>query len=609
MQSREDNVKTPLESKLENINGRTWRQSLLIWRKWISFSFISRRWQYIVIALLGISNALVEGLMPLITKSLVDALSGAQDVRPLWHYILAYVPLAMLSITFIWIAVLKGSQLSLGLLKEFRQKCFDHCQKMSLSFYDNRQIGWLIAHVTSDCSVLSQALAWSVLDLLFSLPALLFTFSFLFYLHWPLALWVMVLFPLMILMTVLLSLNIVKSARQERQYNARLIAVYNESIAGVMTTRSLARESLSQKEFEDDTLEYFRRCMRRLMFSVLLLPGLTLLIYFGTGMAIWKGGEYVVLQQMTLGTLIAFISYTQFLSYPISTFSRIMVKIQTATPAAERVMELLETPPGVPDKPSIHALTEKAALYPINKIRLENLSFCYQPEGDRILKNIELDIRVGETIALVGATGSGKSTLVNVLCRFYEPSVGRVLINGIDYRELSQEAYQSQITMVLQSPLLFSGTIESNIRYGCLEATDEEIQDVAKKVHLHDIVMNMDLGYKSHVEEGGRNLSTGQKQLISFARAIIAKPQVMIMDEATSAVDTQTERLLQEGIEATLKGRTSIIIAHRLSTIKNADRIVYMDKGRIVEIGSHENLLKRKGRYYHLYQQQFVGEQ
>ena len=590
----------------EKILNKGFFEYLVIWKKLLMYSIATRRSAYLFLLIAGVISALLDNLFPLITKHVVDGLSGNHDLWPLWQYALVYLILALASILIISAMILQGSRLSLDLQKEFRQRCFDHCQHMSLNFYDSRQTGWLIAHVTSDSNIMGQTLSWAVFDLLWSVPSMMFIFGFLAYLYWPLAVILMCIVPLIFIVSVYFNQRIVQSSRKERQSNSKIIAVFNESIAGVQTTKSLVREERSQAEFEDDSQEYYSRSMRRVYFTALFGPCLILVVKFGMGLSLWLGGEFVIEEVMTLGTLIAFIAYTQSLLNPVNMLARVVVKVQTSTPAAERINELLKTEPEIKNHQVVDQQQSQALLSHIHTVDIRGLQFSYPNSSELILKDINLSVVAGERVALVGSTGSGKSTLVNVLCRFYEPNAGTISINGVSYQELDLHTFHSQLGIVLQSPLLFSGSIKSNIRYGCLHATDEQIISVAKQVKLHEQIMEMDQGYDSKVEQGGRNLSTGQKQLISFARAIIANPQIMIMDEATSAVDTRTEQDIQIAMEEVLKGRTSFIIAHRLSTIQMADKIVLLDQGRIIEIGSHASLLKAKGPYFDLYRNQFL---
>jgi len=382
-----------------------------------------------------------------------------------------------------------------------------------------------------------------------------------------------------------------------------------------MTTKTLVREEENLKEFKDLTQEMYSSSVKAAVFSSIYFPVVITLGSIGTALALWFGGKAVLAQAIGFGTLSAFITYANQFFGPIRELARIIAEFQNAQASAERVMAMINTEPDIKDTPEViekygTEFEPKRENWEEIKgdISFKNVHFYYK-EGEEVLEDFNLEVKRGESIALVGETGSGKSTIVNLLCRFYEPVKGQILIDGVDYRERSQLWLQSNIGYVLQAPHLFSGTVKENIRYGRLDATDEEIIEAAKMVNAHDFIMRMEHGYDTEVGEGGNRLSTGEKQLISFARAIIADPKILVLDEATSSIDTETEQIIQDAIGKLLKGRTSFIIAHRLSTIRSADRILVIKDGRMVEQGSHRELMKQRGYYYRLYTNQFREEQ
>jgi ATP-binding cassette subfamily B protein len=343
----------------------------------------------------------------------------------------------------------------------------------------------------------------------------------------------------------------------------------------------------------------YQASFRAAWLSALFLPVVQIISAVAIGVIIWYGGSQVQVAGITIGGLQAFISYVTFMMWPIQDLARVYAEMQHAVASAERVFSLIDAVPNVVDRPG--------AIDPGSirgDIEFDHVDFDYG-DGQPVLTDFSLKVKTGETIALVGPTGGGKSTIVNLLCRFYEPVRGAIRIGGRDYAELTLQAIQSRIGVVLQTPHLFSGTIRDNIRYGCLEATDAEIEAAAQLAGAHDFIRLLDKGYAEPVGEGGNLLSTGQKQLISLARAVLAKPEIFIMDEATSSVDTLTEALIQRGMEQLMKGRTTFVIAHRLSTIKRADRILVIEHGRIAEMGTHAQLLAKRGHYYNLYTRQF----
>jgi ATP-binding cassette subfamily B protein len=387
--------------------------------------------------------------------------------------------------------------------------------------------------------------------------------------------------------------------RRVRRINSRITAAYNENINGVRVVKALCREEENLREFGELSGEMYRASYRAAWLSALFLPVVQLISAFAVGSIVWYGGLQAEVGGMTVGGIQAFVSYVTFMLWPIQDLARVYAEMQHAIASAERVFSLLDAVPDVTDRPgAIDPGTVRG------DIEFDDVHFWYE-KNNPVLASFDLRIRRGETVALVGPTGGGKTTIVNLVCRFYEPRRGTIRIGGRDYRELSLHAIQSRIGVVLQTPHLFSGTIRENIRYGKLEATDTEIEDAARLAGAHEFIRTLEKGYDEEVGEGGDLLSVGQKQLVSLARAILARPEIFIMDEATSSVDTLTEDLIQRGMEALMQDCTSFIIAHRLSTIKRADRILVIEDGRIAEMGSHAELLRKRGRYYRLYTRQF----
>jgi len=390
--------------------------------------------------------------------------------------------------------------------------------------------------------------------------------------------------------------------RETRKANSKMTATFNENITGVRVVKALRREEENLAEFKGLTAEMLKHSYRAAWFSALFLPSVQIISALAVGAVVAYSGWAVPEGAMTIGGIQAFVSYITFMMWPVQDLARVYASMQQAVASAERMFSLIDTQAEIVDKPN--AITPNTIR---GEIRFENVEFFYDPKNP-VLKNFNLTIQPGETVALVGPTGGGKSTIVNLVCRFYEPRGGRILFNGIDYTDMTLHAIHSRIGMVLQTPHLFSGSIRENIRYGRLDATDEEVEAAAKLAGAHEFIATLEKGYEEQVGEGGVLLSVGQKQLLSLARAILADPEIFVMDEATSSVDTLTEALIQQGMEQLMKGRTSFIIAHRLSTIKRADKIVVINQGQIEEMGTHAELLKRRGHYYNLYTQQFREE-
>jgi ATP-binding cassette subfamily B protein len=425
---------------------------------------------------------------------------------------------------------------------------------------------------------------------------------FMFYINWQLGFIVFLIIPVLVVVASQFQKRIIVEYRTVRKMNSKITGAYNENIQGVRVIKALNREETNLDEFGALTGEMYNASFRAARLSVMFLPIVQFISAIALSSVAWFGGAQVAFGQMTVGDLQAFIGYITFMLWPVQDLARVYAELQHAVASAERTFTLLDAKADVVDRAgAVDPETLRAA------IEFDQVDFAYA-QGKPVLHNFNLKAKPGETIALVGPTGGGKSTIVNLLCRFYEPTRGVIRIGGRDYTELTLHGIQSRIGVVLQTPHLFSGNIRENIRYGKLEATDEEVERAARIAGAHDFVVTLDKGYDAQVGEGGNLLSVGQKQLISLARAVLADPDILIMDEATSSVDTLTEALIQRGMERLMQARTAFVIAHRLSTIKRADRILVIESGKIAEMGTHAELLGARGHYYELYTRQFRRE-
>ncbi|NLY51283.1 MAG: ABC transporter ATP-binding protein, partial [Firmicutes bacterium] len=387
--------------------------------------------------------------------------------------------------------------------------------------------------------------------------------------------------------------------RRVREKVAAVNASLQENISGVRVTQAFTREDENLKRFGEVNRESYNAAIDSIRLFSLFWPAIELIGAVGTIMVIWFGGRWLVQGQVTVGEMVAFLGYTWQFFGPLRNLGQFFRMIQTAMAGAERVFAILDTVPEIQDRPGA------VELPPIKgHVHFDNVSFAYEGD-DYVLKDVDLEVQPGQTIALVGHTGAGKTSMINLLCRFYDVSGGRILIDGYDIRDVTQKSLRSQIGLVLQEPFLFSGTIRENLLYGNPEAGEEEMLKVSKALGLHDIVQQFPEGYDTQVQERGSRLSLGQRQLVSFARAIINDPRILILDEATANIDTQTEKIIQRALKAMLAGRTSFVIAHRLTTIQQADMIVVIDNGRIVETGTHDELMAKEGPYRRLYMMQF----
>ena len=560
-------------------------------------------------------TATVDAIYPLLTRYAIDNILITGDRTTLPVFAAFAIIISAMQGLFVYGFIRGCGALESRMCHDLRDEAFCHLQELSFSFYDTMPVGHILSRMVSDISRLSEMIAWSLVDVFWALAYIVASLTSLFSLSTKLALIVIAVMPVIAVVSSYFQKRILRLQRVVRHTNSRIINAYNEGISGAMTTKTLVREQANYDEFTAITDEMLHNSVRSAVMSNIFFPVVMFLGNFGTAAAIYFGGNMAAVGAIGLGTLAAFISYSGQLFDPIQSLARIFAELQTAQAAAERVIGLLNTPSDIQEKPEVVEIfgdnfTPKKENWPEIKgdICFRNVSFKYK-NGETVLKDFNLDIKAGQSIALVGETGAGKSTIVNLACRFYEPTEGEILIDGVDYRERSSLWLESGLGYVLQSPHLFSGTIADNIRYGKKDATMDEVKAAAAMVRADEFIERFKDGYNTQVGEGGALLSTGQKQLISFARVVLADPRIIVLDEATSSIDTETEALIQHAINTVLSGRTSFIVAHRLSTIRNADRILVIDKGQIREEGSHDELMQLGGYYYNLYSNQFKREQ
>lgn len=564
----------------------------------------------------GFGLAIIEASLPPLTGFMIDeAIEEGVSNRLLTMGGIFMVMMMLFAFT-VWLFIKAAGALATGVAYDLRNGCFQRLQELPFSFFDVRPTGWLVTRVTSDCAKVSDRMPWVLLDIFWGSTMLLGICTAMMIIDIKLALWTMAIVPPLVVASWVFKRRMLASSRDMRRTNSAITASFSESINGIRTTKSLNRESRNLGEFDQlaDTMR--GHSMRNALQAAVFLPIVAVLGSIGVGIALWKGGVQLETGTgLSIGMLIAFMEYAILFSMPIQELSARLADLQSAQAAAERVQGLLEEVPAIRDSPDVLVRLEAhsdskgppdGGDQVIETIEFRGIRFHYKPE-EPILENFDLTVRKGESIALVGPTGGGKSTIVNLAARFYEPNEGQVLINGVDFRERSLQWWQAQFGIVQQVPHLFSGTIMENIRYGRLEADDLDVLDAARQAGAHDFIERLDDGYEHDVGEGGELLSTGQRQLISLARALLADPQIFVMDEATSSIDTETETLIQEAIDRVMTGRLSFVIAHRLSTIRDADRIIFIEAGRILEDGTHDDLMRANGRYAELYAGQFTG--
>jgi ATP-binding cassette, subfamily B, bacterial len=560
-------------------------------------------WKWVAGFLLAILiTSMLDGYFTYLSKRIIDEGITAADKTALVEIVTQYGMLILVQaatvFTFIFLAGILGERVRYDL----RKRLFNNLQDLSLSYYSRTPVGWIISRVTSDTERVSDLVTWGLLDVSWALTNIITTSYFMLKINWRLGLIVLAIIPIITLIAIQFRKKILAEFRMVRKLNSKITGTYNENITGVRVVKALGREDENMHEFSFLTSDMYRASYRAAWLSALFLPTVQIISAFALGAVVWYGGLQANIGTMTLGGIYAFVSYITFMMWPIQDLARVYAEMQQSVASAERMFSLIDAIPEVRDRVGAKSVETISG-----DIEFDHVDFYYE-DGKPVLNDFCLTVRQGETIALVGPTGGGKSTIVNLLCRFYEPKKGEIRISSNDYTQLSLHSIQSRVGIVLQTPHLFSGTIRDNIRYGKLNASDEEVMQAAQLAGAHDFIVTLENSYDQQVGEGGNLLSTGQKQLISLARAVLAKPEIFIMDEATSSVDTLTEALIQKGMENLIYGRTSFIIAHRLSTIKRANRILVIEDGRITEMGSHAELLQKQGHYYRLYTRQFRHE-
>lgn len=546
--------------------------------------------------------ALIDGTFNFLKKQIIDRGVLPGDAAALGGVLAVYAALSLIQSGGVFGLVYLAAMLAERLQYELRQKLFNHLQTLSFAYFDRTAVGWIMARVTSDSASIAALITWGLLDITWAALSILTASIFMFILNWPLGLVVVLTIPILVFVASAFQRHIVGEYRAVRRINSRITGAYNETITGVRVVKALNREAANLDEFSALTGRMYQASFRAAWLSALFLPVVQLISALALAAIAWFGGAQVQFGQMTLGGLQAFIGYIAFMLWPVQDLARVYADLQHAVASAERTFSLLDTQPEVRDRPEA---VDPGSLR--GEIVFESVDFYYEP-GKPVLQDFSLRVQPGETIALVGATGGGKSTIVNLVARFYEPRAGRILFNGRDYTSLSLHAIHSRLGVVLQTPHLFSGTVRENIRYGRLEADDAAVEQAARLAGAHAFIASLEQGYDAPVGEGGNRLSVGQRQLISLARAVLADPEILIMDEATSSVDTVTEALIQRGMDHLMAGRTTFVIAHRLSTIRRASRILLIEAGRIAEAGTHAELLRQRGHYFDLYTRQFRRE-
>ena len=564
-----------------------------------------------VMVILGVFSSLADSIYPLFTSYALDTFVAGKTLRGIVPFSLWYLLLMAVTEAVNYYCLYKCGVVEMKVDRDLRNASFNHLQTLSFSYFNQNNVGYIHARVMSDTGKIGELVAWRLMDFVWEASYILFVIVMMLAINVRLAAWTLLIFPAGVLIITYFQRRLVEGNRKIREINSTITGNFNEGITGARSIRTLVIEKLMQRDFEKDTTRMRKASIRTTHYSALFTSVVTMLSSFALALVLWRGGKLTMNGVIRLGTLSVFMSYAVGMLEPVQNIIQTLAAFISIQVNIERFTKLLEEKSDVADSKEViekygdNFTAKKENWEPLHgDVEFRDVSFRYPDGKELVLDHFNLKVQQGTNVAIVGETGAGKSTLVNLVCRFYEPTSGQVLIDGKDVRLRSQLWLHSSIGYVLQSPHLFSGTVRDNLRYGKPDASDEEIWQALHTVAAEYVVRKMDKGLDSEVGEGGDLLSTGEKQLLSFARAILADPRLLILDEATASIDTVTEKAIQDAIRTVIKGRTSFVIAHRLSTITNADIILAVKDGKIVEQGTHAQLMARKGYYYELYMQQ-----
>jgi ATP-binding cassette subfamily B protein len=587
---------------------------LSTWKRVIDIVFQNKS-HLVKLGLFMAGITILDIIFPQLNRYAIDVFFIEKNMETLIPFVIVSVFVASGFGLLVWAFIKQAILIEATVSHELRRQAFDNLQRLSFSYFDKTPQGWVMARMTSDASRLSEVISWGLLDMLWALFSMVFITVALLATNIRLGLIIVTIIPIMFLISQFFRKRILTQERLSKKHNSHVTAQFSEAFLGAKTTKSLVIETENFTDFYQSTGNLKRAGIKSIMLSAVYTSLLLVIAYVAVSVTMVTGSIAVLDQIISVGTLQLIIAYTINFFEPMLVISEKIADLQNAQASAERIVELIETQPEIVDKKEVEETygtllhTKKDNWEMIQgQVSFKDLTFYYK-EDEIILDHFNLEVKKGQSVALVGHTGSGKTTLINLLSRFYEPKSGSIEIDEKDYRDRSLQWLHQQLGYVLQSPQLFSTSIKENILYGRLDATDEEVIEASKAIGLHPFIMTLEKGYDSEVGEGGNLLSIGQKQLISFARALIANPRILILDEATSSIDSESELIIQEATKTILKDRTSFIVAHRLSTIVEANIIVMLEMGKIIEKGTHEELIAKKGHYYQLYKNQFFSQQ
>ncbi len=598
------------KERTENITHLKWFGLPQIW------AFVKPHRRLILAVILSMAAAsVIDAILPLFQDYAINHYIGEETLDTLPGMIIAYVVIILIYGLFNAIGNYCAFKAEVVVDRDIRQKCYDHVQTLSFRYFNQNSVGYIHSRVISDPNKIGQVISWSLMDASLSIVYLVGIFIVMFLLNPVLGALLLIVLPIELAATIYFSRHITRENRTVREMNSIITGDFNEGIIGARTIKSLVIEKKMQKDFEEDTYAMRRASIRAGRYRSLFRGVIIFCSSIALGLVLWRGGIMNQSGLLLLGSLAVFMNYAVSMNDYVEWLVGAVAELIRTQVNVERITTLLNETSDVVDRPEVierygDTFSPKTENWePLcGDIEFKDVTFRYPDGEENILEHFNLKIPQGSMVAIVGETGAGKTTFANLVCRFYEPTGGQVLIDGRDARERSQLWLHSHIGYVLQSPHLFSGTILENLKYGNPDATMEQIEEAVRRVHADEVIKRMEHGYDTEVGEGGDLLSTGEKQLLSFARALLADPRILILDEATSSVDTLTEKAIQEAIGTVTEGRTSFLIAHRLSTVRNADLIIVMKDGAIVEQGSHEELMLAKGYYWRLLQEQFREE-
>lgn len=573
-----------------------------------------RKLLFIIMLSMALSS-MVDAVYPLFQNYAINHYIGHQTLDTLPLFVAGYVALLLFQGLINAWGGYAANTAEVRVDRDVRQACFDHVQTLSFSYFNQNSVGYIHSRIISDPNRIGQIVSWGLMDVMVDVVYILCIFVIMFLLRPMLGLLLLCVVPIIVAVTVFFQRHLTAANRKVREWNSIITGNFNEGITGAKTIKSLVVEDKMQGDFERDTQSMRRSAVRAGWLRGLFQSSIIFLSSLALALVLWRGGQLTRENLMLVGSLAVFMNYATSITTYVQDLVGTIANLINSQVNIERIQRLLNTQSDVVDTPEVierygdtfHPKKENWEELR-GDIEFRDVTFRYPDGEENVLERFNLKVPQGSMVAIVGETGAGKSTLVNLVCRFYEPTQGQVLIDGRDARERSQLWLHSHIGYVLQTPHLFSGTVLDNLRYGNPDASMDEIQVAVQRVSADKVIARMEQGYDSPVGEGGDLLSTGEKQLLSFARALLANPQILVLDEATSSVDTLTEKAIQDAISTVTQGRTSFVIAHRLSTVRDADVILVMRDGKVVERGTHGELLERKGYYFRLYTQQFVQE-